>query len=304
MGKCNEERKKVVKSGVASGIVALVFFVLGVQSAVLMVRIGDKGEGGAKQIDTIYISANQHNRVSDTQHNIFHHKDENGERVFSKQGNNNQKFASKKVFTTHTTKKQEELFKFDPNLVTESELIALGFSNREAKSIIQYREKGNKFYCKEDFARLYAVSDSMMRRLESFIVVKQLDINLADSADFTTLRGIGGYYASKIVKYRERLGSFVNIEQLMEIKGIDSERFDQFRKSIHIDNQHIRSFSIWNVSDSFLINNPYIGSLLAERIRKYKELCDSSEWSLEHLAKNNIIPQKNIEMIKLYSSSP
>ena len=32
-----KERKKVVKSGIASGVIALIFFVLGIQSTILMV---------------------------------------------------------------------------------------------------------------------------------------------------------------------------------------------------------------------------------------------------------------------------
>lgn len=294
-----KERKKVVKSGIASGVIALIFFVLGIQSTILMVKIGDDGSGSVKLIDTIYIQTESKNEYSNRT-NLKGRSDyiNPNSRSYGSKGQYNSSSKRKEVGEF-----QNSLFKFDPNIVTESELIRLGFSLKQAKSIIQYREKGNKFYCKEDFARLYAVSDSMMNRLDKFIVVKQLDINLADSADFTTLRGIGGYYAAKIVDYREQLGSFAKIDQLMEIRGIDNERFDQFKNSITIDNQHIKRFSIWEASDSFLINHPYIGSLFADRIIKYKELCDSSEWRLEKLCLNNIIPENSIEKIKLYSSS-
>ena len=59
-----KERKNVVKSGIASGVIALIFFVLGIQSTILMVKIGDDGSGSVKLIDTIYIQTESNNEYS------------------------------------------------------------------------------------------------------------------------------------------------------------------------------------------------------------------------------------------------
>ena len=52
-----------------------------------------------------------------------------------------------------------------------------------------------------------------------------VELNGADSAELVKLYGIGGYYAEKIIAYRERIGNFYTPEQFMEIRGIDSARY-------------------------------------------------------------------------------
>jgi len=119
-----------------------------------------------------------------------------------------------------------ESFPFNPNTATAEDFRRLGFSEKQAASLCAYREKGGHFSRKADFARSYVVSDSLYARLESFIVIPKLNINTADSAQFDALPGIGGYYAAKMVEYRRKIGRFSSIEQLMDIRGFDRERFD------------------------------------------------------------------------------
>ena len=47
-----------------------------------------------------------------------------------------------------------------------------------------------------------------------------LDANRADTADFRRIPGVGEAYARAIIGYRERLGGFVNAQQLSEINGL------------------------------------------------------------------------------------
>ena len=71
------------------------------------------------------------------------------------------------------------------------------------------------------------VSDSVYKRLEAYIDIPLLDLNLADSADFDGLPGIGGYFASRMVEYRRRLGGYYSYkEQLMDIYNFDKEKYD------------------------------------------------------------------------------
>jgi competence protein ComEA len=48
-----------------------------------------------------------------------------------------------------------------------------------------------------------------------------VELNAADSAKLTTIDGIGGAFAKRIIYYRERLGGFIAKEQLKEVFGID-----------------------------------------------------------------------------------
>ena len=49
---------------------------------------------------------------------------------------------------------------------------------------------------------------ALYARLEPYIEIPKLELNTADSTALVALRGIGPYYARKILAYRDRLGGF------------------------------------------------------------------------------------------------
>ena len=119
-----------------------------------------------------------------------------------------------------------ESFPFDPNSASLEDLQRLGFSQKQAQSIINYRNAGGRFHRPSDFAKSFVVADSVFRRLEPFITIPLLDINAADSAAFDQLPGIGPYYASKMVEYRKELEGYDFPEQLLDIWNFGQERLD------------------------------------------------------------------------------
>ena len=124
---------------------------------------------------------------------------------------------------------------FDPNTISRDSLELLGFSTRQAEVIINYRNKGGKFRKPSDFAKIYVVDSSKYAQLKPYIIYKRVNINSADSAEFTTIYGIGPYFARKIVEYREALGGrFTSFEQLLDIKGFNIERLNQILESIEL----------------------------------------------------------------------
>lgn len=62
-----------------------------------------------------------------------------------------------------------------------------------------------------------------------------IEINNADTADLKKIPGIGSAYAKRIVKYRNLLGGFVNIDQLKEVWGIDDLMFEQINSFFTLD---------------------------------------------------------------------
>lgn len=63
----------------------------------------------------------------------------------------------------------DSLFYFDPNIVTDSELVKLGFSNYQRKSFIGYRKKIGNFESKEDLIKVYGVDSILISKLEPYI---------------------------------------------------------------------------------------------------------------------------------------
>lgn len=152
-------------------------------------------------------------------------------------GDNNDTAAVETVADTVSysrAKRKVESFEFNPNTVSLEDLKRLGFSEKQAQSILNYRLKGGRFHRKEDFAKSFVVADSVYKRLEAFIIIPSIDINAADSAMLDQLPGIGPYYVKKILDYREELGRFSRIEELLEIEGFGDERYNNLKDLIHI----------------------------------------------------------------------
>lgn len=193
-----------------------------------------------------------------------------------------------------------ESFAFDPNTVSVADLQRLGLSQRQAESIENYRSKGGRFRSKADFRKMYVVSDTLFARLEAYIEIPKLELNTADSAALVALRGIGPYYARKILDYRERLGGFVDAAQLLEIDGLDADRLAGFSEDVTVDAKKIRKIDLWHASDTVLARHPYIGAKGARSVLRYRQLYDSARWTLPDLAKERALPPENIEKLKKY----
>ncbi len=62
----------------------------------------------------------------------------------------------------------------------------------------------------------------------------KISLNTATLEELMTLIGIGEAKANAIIKYREEVGSFQNIEELKEVDGIGESIFDNIKENITI----------------------------------------------------------------------
>ena len=62
----------------------------------------------------------------------------------------------------------------------------------------------------------------------------KININKATKEELDTLPGIGESTAQKIIKYREEHGSFKNIEELKEVKGIGDAKYEEIKDLVNI----------------------------------------------------------------------
>lgn len=61
---------------------------------------------------------------------------------------------------------------------------------------------------------------------------ERIDINTASAEELTSLPGIGPTYAQRIVAYRQEHGPFTAPEEIMQVEGIGSKRYEQIRDLI------------------------------------------------------------------------
>ena len=60
----------------------------------------------------------------------------------------------------------------------------------------------------------------------------RIDINTADAAQLQTLNGVGPVTAQRIIDYRNQIGRFDNVDQLLEVKGIGEKTLTKFRDQV------------------------------------------------------------------------
>ncbi|MDX5321332.1 MAG: helix-hairpin-helix domain-containing protein, partial [Bacteroidota bacterium] len=71
--------------------------------------------------------------------------------------------------------KEKVLFPFDPNTITQSEIMQLGFSPKQASAWINYRKAGARFYEKEDLLKLFFMDEKRYLELEPWIIIEAFD---------------------------------------------------------------------------------------------------------------------------------
>lgn len=192
--------------------------------------------------------------------------------------------------------RKAENFRFNPNTATVEELVRLGFSDKQATSIDNYRKKGGRFRRKEDFAKSFVVSDEIYRRLESFIDIPLTDINRADSAAFDALPGIGPYFAAKMVEQRKRLCGYSNPEQLLDIYNFGEDRYSKLKDLVCCSPP--RPYPLWSLPADSLRLHPYIGGWAEARgIVRFRENSPPDSLSAEALGRAGVLPADRAERL-------
>lgn len=111
-----------------------------------------------------------------------------------------------------------------------------------------------------------------------------MDLNLADSTDLVTLKGIGKTFASRIIKYRTALGGFHSLDQLNEIYGLKPETIAQIRPYLKIKTP-VSKIKINEVAE---LKHPYLRSYQAKAILAYRK---------QHGEFKNLEDLKNIDAL-------
>ena len=193
-------------------------------------------------------------------------------------------------------------FPFNPNTLTEEEWRQIGLTDRQVRNIMNYKAKGGKFYSKNDLGKLYTISEEDFAQLEPFIVLPEVqrntgfksesknkeeqkgeerksvkkdipfvDLNTVDSTTLVELPQIGGYMASRIIEFRDKLGGFVNADQLRDVKGMDDARFAAIQPYIKISDVKPRRIDVNRADFKTLVHHPYLSYEQVKRIFNQRE---------------------------------
>ena len=155
-------------------------------------------------------------------------------------------------------------FPFNPNTITEEEWLQIGLTDRQVRSIMNYKAKGGRFKKQES----QAFDDKPKPEKKAIPVV---DLNIVDSTTLVELPRMGGYMASRIIAFREKLGGFVEVDQLLDVKGLDSTRFAAMRPYLLIGDTETRRIDVNRADFKTLVGHPYLSYEQVKRIFRQRE---------------------------------
>ena len=286
------KRQKTLKHSFTTGAVALIFLIIGYQVALFLHRAAvSRVVASRDRPDTVYVvdRALAEEVLGGT--SAMELPEEGALPV--------RKSSEHAPEAVHLREKgsvrRVESFRFNPNTVSLEDLMRLGFSERQAQSILNYRAKGGRYRRPSDFAKSYVVADSVFERLEPYIDIPRIDINKADSALFETLPGIGPYFASRMVSYRAALGGYSHPEQLMEIYHFDKEKYDALKDLISCSDPV--PYPIWTLSETELARHPYLSRAEAHSIVLYRTHQPVSAWTLDGLGRAGILSEEHLDRL-------
>ena len=201
---------------------------------------------------------------------------------------------------------------FSLDTVGAAYLRAIGFSRRQATNILQYRDLIGGYRDFEEFTECYSVSDSMAEYLRPYICFEQpkptatpakirfpIDINSADSAMLCAVRGIGPSRAMAILKYRELVGGYYDVTQILDLEIIPEADFYQFSSQIWCDSSKIKKININFARPNEMVYHPYVSRRNLRRIINHREL--KGGWStIEEMIESNIFTKEEAQRIAPY----
>ncbi|TAG30599.1 MAG: hypothetical protein EAZ13_02580 [Sphingobacteriia bacterium] len=147
-------------------------------------------------------------------------------------------------------------FYFDPNTIGEKDWQALGLKEKTIQTLLNYRSKGGRFKVAEDLRKIWGLQKATADALIPYIriprteapalhssnanryihtvpalqkTISPIDINTATAKDWEQLPGIGPVLAARIIKFREKLGGFADIDQVQKTYGIKDSVFQILR---------------------------------------------------------------------------
>jgi competence ComEA-like helix-hairpin-helix protein len=193
-----------------------------------------------------------------------------------------------------------ELFTFDPNIASASDLLKLGLSQSAVKGIIGYRSKGGVFRQKEDLQKIYALHRSEYERVAPFFSINSdflaqsdavspatyhggtamegtkkltgpVDINRSPLESWQQLPGIGEKRARQILNFREKLGGFISIDQVGETMGLPDSTFKKIKPLLVLETTNIRKINLNTASIDDLDAHPYCAKQQAMLLVQFRE---------------------------------
>ncbi|MBL1222810.1 helix-hairpin-helix domain-containing protein [Chryseobacterium sp. L7] len=175
---------------------------------------------------------------------------------------------------------------FDPNALDMSGWRALGFSEKQAQTIVNYRDRNLKgsFTSLEDIQKCFVISPEKFAELRPYIKLSP-DINKKQESrqetdfsktDLNTITfkqllefGLDERSAGSMLGFRKKLGGFVNKQQILDTYNIDKEMVQKLISTCLLNTSNVPKYSLTDAPEEWLKDHPYF-KYSAEKIIFYR----------------------------------
>lgn len=171
--------------------------------------------------------------------------------------------------------------KFDPNLLDVKAWQNLGFSEKQAHVIVNYREKNLKgsFRTLDDIKSCFVISEEKFEDLKHYIILNPDNFKNSNSektfdkivqqTDFTSLDlnkisfkqliefGFDERAAGSFVGFRKKLGGFVNTQQMQDTYNINKDLMQKLINTCKFSTDDVQKYSLVDAPEDWLKSHPY-----------------------------------------------
>ena len=219
-----------------------------------------------------------------------------------------------------------KIYPFNPNFITDFKGYKLGMSVAEIDRLLAFRKTNKYVNSPQEFQAVTKVSDSLLAAISPYfkfpdwvknkksnsfqkfdfvdkpkkepIAVK--DINTATQEDLMKIYGIGDGLSIRILKERDRFGSFVSIDQIDDVWGLSPEVIAETKKYFKIVGQpNVKKIKINEASLKQLMELPYFRYQIAKEIIIFRS-ANGDFQNTADLTKIKDFPVDKIKIIALY----
>lgn len=208
-----------------------------------------------------------------------------------------EKVVEKKEFNNlkYTEKKAKIIYQnFDPNQLDLEGWQKLGFSEKQAHAILNYKTKFLKgsFKSTEDLQKCFVISPEKYEELKQYITISTTpsnqDISVSllpnenliktdfSKSDINTISfrqlkefGFDDKAAGSLIGFRNKLGGFVDKNQILETYNIDVSLVEKLINTANLNTQNVKKYKLTDAPENWLKSHPYF-KYYADKIIFYR----------------------------------
>ena len=179
----------------------------------------------------------------------------------------------KSILKEKQNKDQKEyvLFNFDPNSLDSAHALLLGIPPRQISTLLRYRNKGGRFYHKEDLGHWYGLKKELVEKLMPYVSIPNkekgeqyqwnryrsnvygksngyflngksrykdigwtIDINEATALEWEAQTKLSKKVIERLLQYKQYLGGFHSIYQISKVYGMTDSIFQILRPHLMV----------------------------------------------------------------------